>query len=717
MASRPDLTEFNVAPSVGRAPVVRAPQVQNFAPQQIDALGRAVQQVGGAAADVHLERLREANALVVNDAVTRAKELELGLTYGDNGYTRQKGWNAIQREGDRSLADEYGESYGKGLDEIYSGLKNDAQRQAFTRFRQQSEAQLRERATVHTDNEYNNWAKSNVSGSIALLQDEVALGYDDPARTRDAIENIKGHAAQLHGLEGLSAPAVEAMQKRYVGQAVAKAVEAMIDDGKVWSAEEYLNRHRNDMDADSIARASQLLDGEAGFQLSMEAAQDAVNGATEASIGNAPEEFISPVQGMKLTSSFGERADPFTGAKASHKGLDVAVPMHTPVSASASGTAVVKSNPDGYGTYVEIDHGGGWTTRYAHLDSAERKVGETWEVRQGEIIGRSGSSGRSTGPHLHYEVRKNGQPVDPAQPHRTDGRGARGPVSPAQTKEEARQRVMNDPRLQGNRQRRQAALAEIDRLFATRDYDERKAKEDAQDAAWRWRVENPGASIASLPASVRNTLDGATLLAVQKSQLEALKTPNVDPMLSALTAVDLQSQIADGTIRRPEQLFAHADKLNPADLKTLGTALAAVRKGEAGALDAVTSTKNAMSIMDTELRAAGFDPKKKGAHLEEYNTLKARLYRDIEEFEAHQRRKATGAEKRNIVLGLIGEVTLKEGGFLGIGGDTRRGYEVEYDDIPADVRGYITEQLVRQGVPRNAVRKADVLNYYLQRSQ
>lgn len=119
---------------------------------------------------------------------------------------------------------------------------------------------------------------------------------------------------------------------------------------------------------------------------------------------------IWPVTGF-ISSSFGGRASPFGNSEQFHKGLDISNRGGTPVVAPAEGT-VSMAAPDGaYGNSIEITHGGGLVTKYAHLQGFAVKQGQ-W-VKRGEVIGYVGMTGRTTGPHLHYEVRLNGVPVNP----------------------------------------------------------------------------------------------------------------------------------------------------------------------------------------------------------------------------------------------------------------------------------------------------------------
>jgi murein DD-endopeptidase MepM/ murein hydrolase activator NlpD len=113
----------------------------------------------------------------------------------------------------------------------------------------------------------------------------------------------------------------------------------------------------------------------------------------------------------EVVSGFGVRADPFTGGPAMHTGLDFHGETGGPVRVTADGTVTTAGWSGGYGRVVDVDHGNGLSTRYAHLSQIDVRVGQT--VKLGQIVGRIGSTGRSTGPHLHYETRVKGEPVDP----------------------------------------------------------------------------------------------------------------------------------------------------------------------------------------------------------------------------------------------------------------------------------------------------------------
>jgi len=121
---------------------------------------------------------------------------------------------------------------------------------------------------------------------------------------------------------------------------------------------------------------------------------------------------IWPVKGW-LTSTFGYRSSPFTGRRELHKGLDIATRSGTPIIAPADGLVVFAGREGGFGNMIIIDHGYGITTRYGHCSTLDAKLGQ--KVKRGDVVAHVGSTGRSTGPHVHYEVAVNGVSVNPSR--------------------------------------------------------------------------------------------------------------------------------------------------------------------------------------------------------------------------------------------------------------------------------------------------------------
>ncbi len=119
----------------------------------------------------------------------------------------------------------------------------------------------------------------------------------------------------------------------------------------------------------------------------------------------------APIEAAFNSSSYGWRVDPFTGNSAFHEGLDFSADMGSPIFATAEGIVTESDNTNAYGNLIKISHGSGLETRYAHCSELIAKVGD--RVVKGQLIARVGSTGRSTGPHLHYEIRLYGAALDP----------------------------------------------------------------------------------------------------------------------------------------------------------------------------------------------------------------------------------------------------------------------------------------------------------------
>ena len=153
------------------------------------------------------------------------------------------------------------------------------------------------------------------------------------------------------------------------------------------------------------------------FDQSIDALDEALDKLDAAKRAAARAPIGHPVKGRSISSRFGPRNDPFNRRRAMHSGIDFRAGHGHPVQAAGAGKVVKAGRSGGYGRLIEIDHGNGVRTRYAHLKKIRVSVGQRVDV--GTRIGDVGSSGRSTGPHLHYEIRKNGKAIDPMRFLRT----------------------------------------------------------------------------------------------------------------------------------------------------------------------------------------------------------------------------------------------------------------------------------------------------------
>jgi murein DD-endopeptidase MepM/ murein hydrolase activator NlpD len=150
---------------------------------------------------------------------------------------------------------------------------------------------------------------------------------------------------------------------------------------------------------------------DAGVHPAVDAVKAAYDAASPSPVVPSAETVGLVSGSAPVSSAFGWRNDPITGARRFHQGVDVAMAYGHDVKAAASGQVIFSGVQNGYGHTVVIDHGDGRQTRYAHLSDQSVQVGDS--VSEGQVIGKSGNSGRSTGPHLHFEMTVQGKPVDP----------------------------------------------------------------------------------------------------------------------------------------------------------------------------------------------------------------------------------------------------------------------------------------------------------------
>jgi hypothetical protein len=146
----------------------------------------------------------------------------------------------------------------------------------------------------------------------------------------------------------------------------------------------------------------------------------------------------TPVEGARISSTFGMREHPVLGFMKMHKGVDFAAPIGTPIYAAGDGTILHAEMKGPNGNYVEIQHDNGWQTFYLHMNAFAPGITPGVRVRQGQQIGAIGTSGRSTGPHVHYELHVDDQPVDPMSIKMESGRVLGGPSLKAFFKERDR---------------------------------------------------------------------------------------------------------------------------------------------------------------------------------------------------------------------------------------------------------------------------------------
>ncbi|MDR3463453.1 MAG: M23 family metallopeptidase [Beijerinckiaceae bacterium] len=233
----------------------------------------------------------------------------------------------------------------------------------------------------------------------------AAPAVDDPAQRR-AITRVLASVEQLqeHTLGVLREPTM---------RSIAKYKTALLDTG-LGSRLSQAPTHQIPADVGGPFVPLPNSDRAEDFDQNAAILGDAFDQAEKLDALVAKVPLRKPISGpLEVTSPFGARIDPFYGRAAMHTGIDFRESYGDGVRATAAGVVTIAGSDGGYGTMVEIDHGNGLSTRYAHLSSVS--VVPNQKVAAGDLVGHAGSSGRATGPHLHYETRVNGEPVDPVR--------------------------------------------------------------------------------------------------------------------------------------------------------------------------------------------------------------------------------------------------------------------------------------------------------------
>lgn len=345
-----------------------------------------VMAAGGIAVVVLVWSLTSAAYMVFHDTVV--SELRAGANASARGYQAQLAdmRDELERSRTRRLVEK------SGVDSLYSEL---AERQAAIERRQDRLDALADLGAGLSGSQ----PRPETAVPVKPAPIDGASGAGPELRPSSMSDRISAslselELAQARTLEGL---ALQASERR-------KTLERVYDAARV----------RKPAVADGRARGGPfepLPPGSLTFETRADEvqAERAVVAAFEHGLTRVPVRL--PVPEATISSSFGARPDPFLGRVAFHSGIDFERDYGEPARATAAGRVTNAEWSGGYGLMVEIDHGGGLVTRFGHLSSILVKEGE--EIAIGAVVGRVGSTGRSTGPHLHYETRANGEAVDP----------------------------------------------------------------------------------------------------------------------------------------------------------------------------------------------------------------------------------------------------------------------------------------------------------------
>lgn len=522
------------------APVSQGAEI---ASRDLQALGNQVQQTAQVAAGIWTKEQTAINETRVNDALNRAQRFG---SEQQAEYAQLRGENALKADDlGRPVAVVYGEKFDQQIGTIADELElTPFQRQLYERQASVLSTRFRAGAQEHELRQSEVYREGVYTSGVATEQENIQA-----STTPEDIEISTLRITELTQAEGerlgLPPEAVALTIKDNVGKAHLASVLAIGDDDPL-GAQERLDQYEDQMLPSQVAAARKALSSGLTTLEASSWVENFTAGGMPVPPGEPGAAFQMPLPGVSLPTDggkdYGPRASFRTsnGARASsnHDGVDFSAPAGTPVRAVAGGTVsrVVRSNT-GYGNLVEIDHGNGTSTFYAHLQNFDVEQGDA--VAPGQTFGRVGSTGNSTGPHLHMGAKRNGRSIDPAQLFTEEGRAAQataqrtgGVTMPTRAEAEA----AATERFGGNPRMLSAVRSEIARTYSIRDAAEREAYENAEVEAYRYMEANK----APPPASVMARLRPGSLNAIN-NYLEALTAPPTqrsDPMLELALAAD-----------------------------------------------------------------------------------------------------------------------------------------------------------------------------------
>ncbi len=267
---------------------------------------------------------------------------------------------------------------------------------------------------ITNQTKYTNQLETELAAFTSTHQTQLASKDEQIATMKSELLSLSEQAYEIEGkLQEINN--LEHELKQFINSS---NISTSIDDGMSSSASQFESQGGEEIPLERISSTALAANAWQKYEQAMQLAEKLQPDleATKTAMHEHQQLMditpnIWPTDSRKITSSFGTRKDPLSRRSTYHSGVDIGANRGDSIYATASGTVTVSEKAYPYGNYIEIDHGESFRTRYLHLSKRVAEVGD--KVNKGDLIGEAGSTGRSTGPHLHYEVIVDGQTVNP----------------------------------------------------------------------------------------------------------------------------------------------------------------------------------------------------------------------------------------------------------------------------------------------------------------
>ena len=506
----PTYDNFQATPNTLPQTRMTMPEMPDVAGQQAQQMGRAMMAGGQQIGQVALDMQQQANQLRVDDALNKAKEAALRLTYDkDVGFTNLRGINALERPDGKPLADEYADTLKRSIDDIAGTLGNDAQRQAFSLRSNDILTSMRGSAIQHEAQEFKTYSLSVSEGIQSTALREIGLNWQNTDAVNSAVERIRAETYRQAQLLGKSAEWQEAQARKMTSNAHKVALLSALEQNDPAYADAYLKKYSGQMEADDIltvrGHVTKAMDAKVGFTVASE-----VLGKMQPRIqvGEAERAFNIALGTESNHRQFGPDGKPLTSPKGAI-GIAQVMPDTAPVAAKLAGLpwdenryktdpAYNKALGMAYFQRQLQKNGGDLAKAYAAYNGGPGRLADA--IKQAEKSVKAAQADPNLKPKTWLDFMPQETRDYVAKNMRAFEAGQGQPNRP--TFQEIDDHLRADPRLAGNPARYKVAREEAERQFNEQTKAIKQREEEAVTKAMRGIIEN-GGRFSDLPVSVR----------------------------------------------------------------------------------------------------------------------------------------------------------------------------------------------------------------------
>jgi len=506
----PTYDNFQATPNTLPQARLTMPEMPDVAGQQAQQMGRAMMAGGQGLGQVALDMQQQANQLRVDDALNKAKEAALRLTYDkDAGFTNLRGINALERPDGKPLADEYSDTLKRNIDEIAGTLGNDAQRQAFSLRANDILTAMRGNAIQHEAQEFKTYSLSVSEGIQSTALREIGLNWQNTDAVNSAVERIRAETYRQAQLLGKSAEWQEAQARKMTSNAHKVALLSALEQNDPAYADAYLKKYSGQMDADDIltvrGHVTKAMDAKVGFTAASE-----VLGKMQPRIqvGEAERAFNIALGTESNNRQFGPDGKPLTSPKGAI-GIAQVMPDTAPEAAKLAGLPWDENrykNDPAYNKALGMayfqrqlqENGGDLAKAYAAYNGGPGRLADA--IKQAEKSVKAAQADPNLKPKTWLDFMPQETRDYVAKNMRAFEAGQGQPNRP--TFQEIDDQLRADPRLAGNPARYKVAREEAERQFNEQTKAIKQREEEAVATAMRGIIEN-GGRFSDLPVSVR----------------------------------------------------------------------------------------------------------------------------------------------------------------------------------------------------------------------